>query len=67
MEASLDDTKSRDDLDQHNDELKVSYPLLDCLEQLRSKQQIVGRLFRERFEQIKSTCLAGYMSNQTGD
>jgi len=55
LEASLDDTKARDDYDQEDGELKVTYPLLQCVEHLRSKHQTISKLHRERYEQIKSS------------
>jgi protein regulator of cytokinesis 1 len=52
MEASLDDDKDRGyDLDSQG--LRVTYPLIDCLRELKEKYNIVGRLHRERFEQVK--------------
>lgn len=54
LEASLDDTKARDDYDQEDGELKITYPLLQCVEHLRSKHQTINKLHRERYEQIKS-------------
>ncbi|EXJ78593.1 hypothetical protein A1O1_08994 [Capronia coronata CBS 617.96] len=52
MEASLDDEKDRGyDLD--TDGLRVTYPLIDCLRDLKEKYNVVSRLHRERFEQVK--------------
>lgn len=52
MEASLDDEKDRGyDLD--TDGLRVTYPLIDCLRDLKEKYNVVCRLHRERFEQVK--------------
>ncbi|KAK4946834.1 Microtubule bundling protein [Elasticomyces elasticus] len=52
MEASLDDEKDRGyDLDSTG--LRVTYPLIDCLRDLKEKYNIVSRLHRERFEQVK--------------
>ncbi|EXJ84334.1 hypothetical protein A1O3_05001 [Capronia epimyces CBS 606.96] len=52
MEASLDDEKDNGyDLD--TDGLRVTYPLLDCLRDLKEKYNVVSRLHRERFEQVK--------------
>ena len=53
MEASLDDTKARDDYDAEDDELKVTYPLLNCIQYLKSKHQTIQKLHRERYEQVK--------------
>ena len=57
LEASLDDTKARDDYEKEDGELKVTYPLLQCVEHLRSKHQTISKLHRERYEQIKSSFL----------
>lgn len=52
MEASLDDEKDRGyDLDTNG--LRVTYPLIDCLHDLKEKYNIISRLHRERFEQVK--------------
>ncbi|KAL9096833.1 MAG: hypothetical protein Q9165_000797 [Trypethelium subeluteriae] len=54
MEASLDDTKQRSDYELEDEELKVSYPLLRCLQGLKEKHNTISKLHRERFEQVKS-------------
>lgn len=55
MEASLDDTKSHRDYQPKEDkDLKITYPLTRCLRVLKEKHAQVGRLHRERFEQVKS-------------
>ncbi len=52
MEQSLDDEKDRGyDLDTNAS--KVTYPLIDCLRELKEKYNVVSRLHRERFEQVK--------------
>lgn len=55
MEASLDDTRSKDDYDREDDELKVTNPLLACIEQLKQKHKTIAKIHRERYEQVKST------------
>lgn len=54
MEASLDDTKARDDYDAPDAELKITYPLLECLQALKEKHHTISKLHRERYEQVKS-------------
>ncbi|KAM0273178.1 hypothetical protein ACHAQH_008434 [Verticillium albo-atrum] len=50
MEASLDDSRRRD----HDDEdLQITYPLTRCLQHLKEKHIQIGRLHKERFEQVK--------------
>lgn len=58
MEASLaDDSKPlRRSIDDDGDELKITYPLMRCLQALKEKHQHVSRLHKERFEQVKSAC-----------
>lgn len=52
MEASLDDEKDRGyDVDTNG--LRVTFPLIDCLRDLKEKYNIVSRLHRERFDQVK--------------
>ncbi|KAF4582859.1 microtubule associated protein [Ophiocordyceps camponoti-floridani] len=61
MEASLEGSRpaSRDD------ELTISFPLSRCLQIVREKHAHVGRLHRERFEQIKKLvdALVSYSSH----
>jgi hypothetical protein len=54
MEASLDDTKSRHEYEAEDDDLKIIYPLMRCLQGLKEKHGQISRLHRERFEQVKS-------------
>jgi len=52
MEASLDDEKDRGyEVDTNG--LRVTFPLIDCLRDLKEKYNIVSRLHRERFDQVK--------------
>lgn len=52
MEASLDDSKHRNYQD--DDEIKITYPLIRCLQVLKEKHTQIYRLHKERFEQVKS-------------
>ena len=54
MEASLDDTKARHELDYEDQALKVTYPLTRCLQVLKEKHNSIAKIHRERFEQVKS-------------
>jgi Ase1/PRC1/MAP65 family protein len=59
MSLSLDDSSPRLRHDQADaDGLAVTFPLARCLQTLREKHSHIGRLYRERFEQVKSrwTC-----------
>ena len=50
METSLDDTRTKNDEDSN---LRVTYPLLRCLQTLKQKHATISKLHRERFEQVK--------------
>lgn len=54
MEASLDDNRPRREYQSEEDELKVTFPLTRCLQVLKEKHIQIGRLHRERYEQVKS-------------
>ena len=53
MEASLDDDRRNGEYDLDNTGMKVTFPLNDCLRDLKEKYNTVSRLHRERFEQVK--------------
>jgi len=54
MEASLDDNKSRHEYEAEDENLKITYPLLRCVQGLKEKHLMISKLHRERFEQVKS-------------
>ncbi|KAK5997597.1 Anaphase spindle elongation 1-like protein [Cladobotryum mycophilum] len=51
MEASLEDSKHRRDFS-GEEELKITYPLIRCLQALREKHSHIAKLHKERFEQV---------------
>jgi Ase1/PRC1/MAP65 family protein len=53
MEASLDDDKQTGGYDLGTSALCITYPLNQCLRDLKEKYNTVSRLHRERFEQVK--------------
>jgi Ase1/PRC1/MAP65 family protein len=53
MEGSLDDEKQNGGYDLETTSLSVTYPLNQCLRDLKEKYNAVSRLHRERFEQVK--------------
>lgn len=53
MEASLDDEKQNSEYDLGNTSSCITYPLNQCLRDLKEKYNTVSRLHRERFEQVK--------------
>ncbi|RFU79566.1 microtubule-associated, map65 ase1-type [Trichoderma arundinaceum] len=52
MEASLDDSKHRRK-NSNGGDLKITYPLVQCLQTLKDKHSQVQRLHRERYDQVK--------------
>lgn len=55
MEAAVEDPKPRSSWRSDDDNLEITYPLNDCIQALKQKQQQIARVHRERFEQVKST------------
>ena len=53
MEASLDDEKQNNGYDLEVTSLCLTYPLNQCLRDLKEKYNTVSRLHQERFEQVK--------------
>ncbi|RDL39507.1 Uncharacterized protein BP5553_03847 [Venustampulla echinocandica] len=53
MEASLDDQSARREYETEAEDLKITYPLIRCLQLLKEKHQQISRLHKERFEQVK--------------
>lgn len=54
MEASLEDTKPNNTYEVDDGDMKVTYPLTRCLQGLKEKYNVISKLHRERFEQVKS-------------
>lgn len=54
MEASLEDDKLTNSYQLEDKELRVTVPLTRCLQALKEKHNIIAKLHRERFEQVKS-------------
>lgn len=54
MDASLDDNKTRHEYEAEDQDLKITYPLIRCLQGLKEKHLQISKLHRERFEQVKS-------------
>ncbi|KAI9649321.1 Microtubule bundling protein [Ciborinia camelliae] len=53
MEASLDDNKDHHEYEPEDDDLKITYPLIQCLQGLKEKHLHISKIHRERFEQVK--------------
>lgn len=54
MEASLDDRATNDQHQHEDSDLKVTVPLMCCLQTLKEKHNTVAKIHRERYEQVKS-------------
>ena len=54
MEASLDDRATNDQYQNEETDLKVTVPLIRCLQTLKEKHNTVAKIHRERYEQVKS-------------
>lgn len=54
MEASLDDRATNDQYQHEDNDLKVTVPLMRCLQTLKEKHNTVAKIHRERYEQVKS-------------
>nr|POE74300.1 anaphase spindle elongation protein 1 [Quercus suber] len=53
MGRSLDDSRPNEEDESQNDGLKITYPLLDCIQTLKEKHRTIAKLHRERYEQVK--------------
>jgi Ase1/PRC1/MAP65 family protein len=53
MEMSLEDEKNSQ-YGQPDEDLQITFPLNRCLVFLKEKYTAIGKLHRERFEQVKS-------------
>ncbi|RKF53333.1 Anaphase spindle elongation protein 1 [Erysiphe neolycopersici] len=51
MEASLDDLKPA--VDRKDDQIIITYPLMQCLKELKKKHLQISKLHKERFEEVK--------------
>lgn len=57
MEASLDDAKPDHAYEVDNLNTMITFPLNKCIQGLKEKYNVVHRLHKERFEQVKSKTL----------
>lgn len=58
MEASLDDSRRDAQYDLGDEEMKVTYPLNECMQSLKDRYNTVAKRHRERFEQVRSKSTA---------
>lgn len=54
MDASLEDRAPNSAYQLEDKELKVTVPLIRCLQGLKEKHNTIAKIHRERFEQVKS-------------
>lgn len=54
MEQSLDDSRQHNPYELESPDMKVTYPLMKCVQALKEKYNTVAKLHRERFEQVKT-------------
>ena len=53
METALEDNKRSPGYG--DEEIKITYPLTRCIQNLKEKYNNVSKIHRERFEQVRST------------
>ncbi|KAF2104911.1 hypothetical protein NA57DRAFT_29678 [Rhizodiscina lignyota] len=53
MQISLDGAKDDHSYHVDDEDLKVTYPLTQCLQALKEKHNVVSKLHRERYEQVR--------------
>ena len=61
MESSLNDGKDNNEHADERGDLRVSYPLTRCLQDLKQKHHTICKLHEERFEQVKSKLLLVFL------
>ena len=54
IEVSLGDERANGQYELNRDDLRITYPLNQCIAFLREKADSMTKLHRERFEQVKS-------------
>ena len=64
MESSLEDSNPSG-YDIGDADLKVTFPLNQCIQGLKEKHNVVSKLHRERFEQVKSECRPRFLGKPT--
>ena len=63
METSLEDQSPHNVYELKDKELKVTVPLMRCLQSLKEKHNAIAKIHRERFEQVKSKDLISKQSD----
>jgi protein regulator of cytokinesis 1 len=56
MDISINGPKDRLEYEAEDEDLKITTPLLPCLQALKEKHLQIAKIHKERFEQVKSMC-----------
>jgi len=54
MDVSINGPKDRHEYEAEDENLKITTPLISCLQALKEKHLQISRIHKERFEQVKS-------------
>ncbi len=54
MDVSMNGTKKSHEYEAEEDDLRITAPLIPCLQALKEKHLQISRRYKERFEQVKS-------------
>jgi len=54
MDVSINGAKDRHEYEAEDEDLKITTPLIPCLQYLKEKHTQISRIHKERFEQVKS-------------
>jgi protein regulator of cytokinesis 1 len=54
MDVSINGAKDRHEYEAEDEDLKITTPLIPCLQALKEKHLQISRIHKERFEQVKS-------------
>ena len=60
MDVSINGPKDQHEYEPEDDDLRVTIPLIPCLQALKEKHLQVSRIHKERFEQVKSKSAADH-------
>jgi protein regulator of cytokinesis 1 len=54
MDVSINGPKDRHEYEAEDEDLRITTPLIPCLQALKEKHLQISRIHKERFEQVKS-------------
>lgn len=58
MEVSINGPQGRLEYEAEDSDLRITTPLIPCLQALKEKHLQISRIHKERFEQVKSECMS---------